>query len=273
MTVLPATDLFLMGRERDYNVRRGLVDANLFVECGCNCSLSSNNIMNPFTPFGNGSLIRMTNLHANTLQIGQSERIAECFEMITTRSAKLMNLKDYGIKVGNPADVTVLEATSPRQAVAELREPIAVFKRGRRTVTRRPPNCIAPPSNRISHMATRTLRVAMEGVTGRLGTNQHLIRSVLAIRNEGGCRFVAGTVSFPSRFSSAAIPDKLSALAAAHGGLEWSADRAARSRTRRSTFTSMLRQQAAGSTAPCRRSRPASTSIWRSRSPAQLRRR
>ena len=35
-------------------------------------------------------------------------------------------------------------------------------------------------------MATRTLRVAMEGVTGRLGTNQHLIRSVLAIRNEGG---------------------------------------------------------------------------------------
>src|SRR6185295_7460166 len=55
-----------------------------------------------------------------------------------TRSAKLMNLPDYGIKVGNPADVTVLEATSPRQAVAELREPIAVFKRGRRTVTRHP---------------------------------------------------------------------------------------------------------------------------------------
>jgi cytosine deaminase len=94
--------------------------------------------MNPFTPFGNGSLIRMTNLHANTLQIGQAERIAECFEMVTTRSAKLMNLPDYGIKVGNPADVTVLEATSPRQAVAELREPIAVFKRGKRTVTRRP---------------------------------------------------------------------------------------------------------------------------------------
>jgi len=138
VTVLPATDLFLMGRERDYNVRRGLVDANLFVEHGCNCTLSSNNIMNPFTPFGDGSLIRMANLHANTLQVGEPERIAECFEMITARSARLMNLKDYGIAIGNPADVTVLEATSPRQAVAELREPIAVFKRGKRTVTRRP---------------------------------------------------------------------------------------------------------------------------------------
>jgi len=136
VTILPATDLFLMGRERDYNVRRGLVDANLFVEQGCNCSLSSNNILNPFTPFGDGSLLRMANLHANILQVGQAERIAECFEMLTARSARLMNLTDYGIAAGNPADVTVLDATSPRQAVAELREPIAVFKRGRRTVTR-----------------------------------------------------------------------------------------------------------------------------------------
>jgi cytosine deaminase len=137
VTILPATDLFLMGREREYNVRRGLVDANLFVEQGCNCSLSSNNILNPFTPFGDGSLLRMANLHANVLQVGEPERIAECFEMLTSRSARLMNLKDYGIAVGNPADVAVLDATSPRQAVAELREPVAVFKRGKRTVTRR----------------------------------------------------------------------------------------------------------------------------------------
>jgi cytosine/creatinine deaminase len=136
VTVLPATDLFLMGRERDYNVRRGLVDANLFVECGCNCTLSSNNILNPFTPFGNGSLIRMTNLHANTLQVGDAARIAECFEMVTTRSARLMNKTDYGIAVGNPADVVVIDASSPRQAVAELREPLTVFKNGKRTVTR-----------------------------------------------------------------------------------------------------------------------------------------
>ncbi len=35
-------------------------------------------------------------------------------------------------------------------------------------------------------MATKSIRIAMDGVTGRLGTNQHLIRSVLAIRHEGG---------------------------------------------------------------------------------------
>src|SRR5204863_9877789 len=89
VTILPATDLFLMGRDQTHNVRRGLVDANLFVEQGCNCSISTNNILNPFTPFGDCSLIRMANLHANVLQIGHAERIAETFEMLTTRSARL----------------------------------------------------------------------------------------------------------------------------------------------------------------------------------------
>jgi cytosine/creatinine deaminase len=136
VTILPATDLFLMGRDQTYNVRRGLVDANLFVEHGCNCSISTNNILNPFTPFGDCSLLRMANLHANVLQVSHAERIAETFAMLTTRSARLMNLKDYGIAIGNPADVVVIDAQSPKQAVAEIRPPLAAFKRGRRTVTR-----------------------------------------------------------------------------------------------------------------------------------------
>jgi cytosine deaminase len=47
-----------------------------------------------------------------------------------------MNLPDYGIKVGNPADFVVVDATTPEQAVQEICHPLAVFKRGRRTVTR-----------------------------------------------------------------------------------------------------------------------------------------
>jgi len=136
VTILPATDLFLMGRDQHHNVRRGLVDANLFVEHGCNCSISTNNILNPFTPYGDCSLIRMANLHANVLQVSHDERLAECFEMLTGRSARLMNCKEYGIAAGNPADVVIIDAQSPKQAVAELRQPLAVFKRGKRTVTR-----------------------------------------------------------------------------------------------------------------------------------------
>ena len=144
VTVLPATDLYLMGRDQDHNVRRGVADANFLVEHGVNCSLSTNNVLNPATPYGDCSLIRMANLHANVLQIARPEQLRECFAMLSERSARLLNLTDYGIAVGNPADIVVIDATSPEQAIAEIRQPLAVFKRGRRTVVRHLPELVRP---------------------------------------------------------------------------------------------------------------------------------
>ena len=74
VTVLPATDLFVTGRHQDHAVVRGVADANALVECGANCSLSTNNVLNPFTPFGDCSLIRIANLYANVVQRGQRGR-------------------------------------------------------------------------------------------------------------------------------------------------------------------------------------------------------
>jgi cytosine/creatinine deaminase len=136
VTALPATDLYMMGRNQTHSIQRGVANANVLVEHGVNCSISSNNILNPFTPLGDGNLIRIANMQANVCQIGESHRLRECFAMLTDRSAKLMNLKDYGITVGNPADIVVFDATTPEQAVAEVRTPLACFKRGVRTVTR-----------------------------------------------------------------------------------------------------------------------------------------
>ncbi len=136
VTVLPATDLYMMGRDQDHSVRRGVADANVLVENGVNCSISSNNILNPFTPLGDGNLIRIANMQANVCQIGEAHRLRACFSMLTDRSARLMNLPDYGIAVGNPADVAIFDADTPEQAIAEVRGPLVVFKHGVRTVTR-----------------------------------------------------------------------------------------------------------------------------------------
>jgi cytosine deaminase len=144
VTVLPLTDLFVMGRDQDHNVRRGVADANFLVEHGVNCSLSTNNVLNPVTPYGDCSLMRMANLHANVLQVAQPAQLREIFAMLTERSARLLNLTDYGIAVGNPADIVVIDAGSPEQAVAEIRQPLAVFKRGRRTVKREPAELLRP---------------------------------------------------------------------------------------------------------------------------------
>jgi cytosine deaminase len=136
LTVLPSTDLFLMGRDRDCHHVRGVTHTHKLLQHGVNCSLSTNNVLNPFTPFGDCSLIRMANLNANICHIGATHDIRECFAMITERSAKLINAPDYGIEVGKAADFTVLDCERPEEAVAELAPVLFAYKRGRRTVTR-----------------------------------------------------------------------------------------------------------------------------------------
>jgi cytosine deaminase len=144
VTVLPATDLYLMGRARDHAVVRGVADANLLAASGVTCSLSSNNILNPATPYGDCSLIRMANLHANVLQIAAPQELCQLFGMLTESSARLLNLNDYGLMPGNPADLVMIDAASPEQAIAEIRPPLGVWKRGRRTVIRHPPELLVP---------------------------------------------------------------------------------------------------------------------------------
>ena len=144
VTVLPATDLFLMGRHQDHAVCRGVADANLLIEHGVNCALSSNNILNPATPFGDCSLTRMANLYANVVQLDRPAQLRECFKMLTEHSARLLNLRDYGFAVGNPADVVILDAQSPEQAVAEVARPLAAFKRGKQTLRWHAPELLRP---------------------------------------------------------------------------------------------------------------------------------
>ena len=144
VTVLPSTDLFLMHRDHDHNVPRGVAPLHRMLEHGVNCSLSTNNVLNPFTPFGDCSLLRMANLYANIAQIGKTDTLADCLAMVSTRSADLLNLKDYGIEVGKTADLVVVDNTDPAMAVAELSQPMFAYKAGRPTVTRALPELHAP---------------------------------------------------------------------------------------------------------------------------------
>ena len=73
-------------------------------------------------------------------------------------------------------------------------------------------------------MSTRTIGVVIDGATGRLGTTQHL-RSLLAIRQEGGLPLGNGDRLVPEPVLLGRDAGKLAALAARSGGLKWSTDR------------------------------------------------
>jgi predicted dehydrogenase len=73
-------------------------------------------------------------------------------------------------------------------------------------------------------MAIERLGIIMNGVTGRMGTNQHLVRSICAIRNEGGVRLADGRRVMPDPILVGRNATKLAELAAAHGLTRWSTD-------------------------------------------------
>jgi cytosine/creatinine deaminase len=138
LTVLTATDLYLGGRHTDHNVPRNVVDLNRLSEHGVVCSVASNNILNPFTPFGDGQLLRQANMQAIVTQRGNDDEVRAIWDMTTAQAAKLMRLEDYGVAVGAPADLVMLDAPDPVTALRTVAPVLAAFKRGRRTVTRAP---------------------------------------------------------------------------------------------------------------------------------------
>jgi cytosine/creatinine deaminase len=144
VTVLPSTDLHLMGRSHDHAVPRGVVPVGPLRAAGVTCSISTNNVLNPFTPYGDGSLIRMANLYANVCHVSRPADLAACLDMITGDAARLMRLQNYGIRVGAPADLVCLDAGNPAEVVATLAQPLWGLKRGRESFTRMRPQLYPP---------------------------------------------------------------------------------------------------------------------------------
>ena len=70
-------------------------------------------------------------------------------------------------------------------------------------------------------MTTQRLGIVMHGVTGRMGMNQHLIRSIVAIRNQGGVLLSNGTRVMPDPVLIGRNAEKIEALARAHGITRW----------------------------------------------------
>ena len=128
----------------EHSVIRGVTDANTLIENGANCTISTNNVLNAFTPYGDCSLTRIANLYANIVQRYGAKDLSVCFEMITDRAAKLMRLQDYGIAVGKAADLVVWGEELPSDVIAKCALPLAAFKRGRRLFTRALPTLERP---------------------------------------------------------------------------------------------------------------------------------
>ena len=131
---LPMTDLHLGGRHDDFNVRRAVTPIRKLRDGGVNVVLATNNIRNPFTPYGNGDLLQVAMLAVPVAHLGGADDLHTVLPMVTTGPAKALKFEDYGIEEGKAATLVLLDSTRYQDAVIDIPDRLLVVKRGKVTV-------------------------------------------------------------------------------------------------------------------------------------------
>lgn len=127
---LPATEMHVKGRA-DKHAWRGVTRIGELGAAGVNVSISTNNIVNPFTPYGHPDLLRQALVAAMAAHLGNLDQMAWLLELISINPARTLGLRDYGLAEGCRADLVVLDAVDAVQAITEQSEKLWVLKSGR----------------------------------------------------------------------------------------------------------------------------------------------
>ena len=130
LITLPSCNLVLMGRGQQ-PAPRGVTRVKELLARGVNVSAASDNVSDPFNPFGHYDLLQIANLTAHLAHLSGTAEIRQSLEMVTNRPAHTLGLADYGIGVGNRADLVVLDTTTCLEAVTTIPPRLATFKHGR----------------------------------------------------------------------------------------------------------------------------------------------
>ncbi|MBW5447918.1 amidohydrolase family protein [Cohnella sp. CFH 77786] len=128
---LPAVNLYLQGRGDRGNVRRGVTRVRELRKAGVRIAAASDNIQDPFHPFGRGDLLQIGLMTAYAAHLAGEEDLYEVLRMLTELPASILGLQDYGVSAGKPAGFVVLDAASAEQALQELPSSRWVYNKSR----------------------------------------------------------------------------------------------------------------------------------------------
>jgi cytosine deaminase len=128
---LPATELHVKGRGDARRTWRGVTRLAELRDAGVNVAISTNNIVNPFTPYGHPDPLRQALVAAMAAHLGNLDQLAWLLDLVTVNAARAIGLEGYGLAEGCRADLVVLDASDSAQAITEQAEKLWVIKAGR----------------------------------------------------------------------------------------------------------------------------------------------
>lgn len=136
----PLINITLQGRTDTYPKRRGLTRVKELWQAGLNVSLGHDCIQDPWYPLGNGNMLEVASMALHVGQMTGWAEIHACYEMVTWNGAKTLHLgADYGLTVGNVANLIVLDAIDPQAAIRTRAIVQSVIAQGKLLAKTEPP--------------------------------------------------------------------------------------------------------------------------------------
>jgi len=127
----PLINIMLQGRHDSYPKRRGMTRVRELMAAGINVSFGHDCVMDPWYSMGSGDMLEVGHMAVHVGQLGGIEDKRAVFDALTVNSARTMGIEGYGLAPGCRADVVVLQARDPAEALRLKAARLWVIRGGR----------------------------------------------------------------------------------------------------------------------------------------------
>jgi len=127
----PLINITLQGRHDTYPKRRGMTRVPELMQAGITVALGQDCAMDPWYSMGSGDMLEVAHMAVHVGQMTALDAIGQCFAAVTANAAKILHLDGYGLAPGCRADLVMLQAADPFEAVRLRATRLLVLRAGR----------------------------------------------------------------------------------------------------------------------------------------------
>ena len=126
----PLINITLQGRHDTYPKRRGMTRVRELMRAGVNVAFGHDCVMDPWYPLGSHDMLEVAHMGLHVAQMTGTEEMQRLFDAVTVNGAKVLGLEGYGLEPGCFADLVVLQAGDPVEALRLKPARLFVIRRG-----------------------------------------------------------------------------------------------------------------------------------------------
>jgi len=127
----PLINITIQGRHDTYPKRRGMTRVPELMAAGITVAFGHDCVMDPWYGMGSGDMLEVAHMGLHVAQMTGQEAMRACFAAVTENPARILHLEGYGIAPGNNADLVILQAADPVEAIRVRATRLAVLRRGK----------------------------------------------------------------------------------------------------------------------------------------------